>query len=54
MEILEDAMMREDATIEYLQLHVRKSNRAAQSLYDKLGYKYHHVEKKYCRSLCYL
>lgn len=51
MEILEDAMLREDVDIEYIQLHVRKSNRAAYTLYDKLGYKYHRIEKKYCGSL---
>ena len=50
-EILEDAMMREDLTLSFLQLHVRKSNRVAQSLYNKLGYSYQGVEEKYCRSL---
>lgn len=51
MEILEDAMLREDIDIEHIQLHVRKSNRAARSLYTKLGYKYFRVEEKYCRFL---
>jgi len=47
MDITRDAMMREDITLSYLQLHVRKSNRAAQALYNKLGYRYHGVEEKY-------
>ena len=51
MEILEEAMLRDDVPIECIQLHVRRSNRAALSLYNKLGYRYHTTEEKYCRSL---
>lgn len=41
---------------EYVSLHVRKTNRAAISLYrDSLGYTVHDVEKGYCkRSSCCL
>lgn len=36
----------------YVSLHVRKSNRAALSLYkDTLGFEVKGVEKKYCMSL---
>jgi ribosomal protein S18 acetylase RimI-like enzyme len=36
--------------IEYIQLHVRKSNRAAFSLYsEKLGFKIHRKEVGYCK-----
>ena len=44
-------MLRDEVDIDYIQLHVRKSNRPALSLYNKLGYSYHHTEEKYCRSL---
>ncbi|KAG9316806.1 N-acetyltransferase [Chiua virens] len=47
MNLSKDAILRAGVHVDYLQLHVRKSNRAAQSLYDKLGYKYHDTEKKY-------
>ena len=36
----------------YVSLHVRKSNRAALSLYqDTLGFEVRDIEKKYCKSL---
>lgn len=36
---------------EYVSLHVRRTNRAAISLYrDSLGYEVHDVEKGYCAS----
>ncbi|KIJ59985.1 hypothetical protein HYDPIDRAFT_117896 [Hydnomerulius pinastri MD-312] len=48
MDMSREAMMRASVQIEYIQLHVRRSNRAALSLYrDKLGYKFHRVEAKY-------
>ncbi|KAI9571196.1 acyl-CoA N-acyltransferase [Boletus coccyginus] len=47
MNLSKDAIMRDDTDIECIQLHVRKSNRAALSLYNKLGYRYHHTESKY-------
>ncbi|KAF8843841.1 acyl-CoA N-acyltransferase [Paxillus ammoniavirescens] len=48
MDMAKDAMIRGTILIEYIQLHVRKSNRAALSLYrDKLGYKHHRLEAKY-------
>ena len=35
--------------VEYVSLHVRKSNRAALSLYrDALGFTVKDIEKKYC------
>ena len=37
----------------FVSLHVRKSNRAALSLYkDTLGFEVKGVEKKYCMSFC--
>ncbi|KAF9218684.1 acyl-CoA N-acyltransferase [Gyrodon lividus] len=48
MDMSREAMSRGNVQIEYIQLHVRRSNRAALSLYrDKLGYKFHRVEEKY-------
>ncbi|KAH0828037.1 N-alpha-acetyltransferase 11, NatA catalytic subunit-like protein, partial [Lanmaoa asiatica] len=47
MNLTKDAMIREDVPIEHIQLHVRKSNRAALSLYTKLGYTYHRLDEKY-------
>ncbi|KAF9234746.1 acyl-CoA N-acyltransferase [Melanogaster broomeanus] len=44
---LAHAMTRGHLQLEYIQLHVRKSNRAAHSLYTKLGYKYYHTEVGY-------
>ena len=39
----------------HITLHVRKSNRAAISLYrDSLGFEVHSVEKSYCRFFCCL
>ncbi len=40
----------------YVSLHVRKSNRAALSLYkDTLGFEVKEIEKKYCEStFCHL
>lgn len=41
--------------IEYIQLHVRKSNRAAFSLYsEKLGFKIHRKEAGYCELLTWM
>lgn len=41
--------------IEYIQLHVRKSNRAAFSLYsEKLGFKIHRKEVGYCKLLTWV
>ncbi|KAG8214101.1 hypothetical protein J3R82DRAFT_10860 [Butyriboletus roseoflavus] len=40
-------MLREDVDIEHIQLHVRKSNKAALSLYKKLGYQIVRDDKKY-------
>ncbi|KAF9234725.1 acyl-CoA N-acyltransferase, partial [Melanogaster broomeanus] len=47
MDLARDAMTRGHLQLEYIQLHVRKSNRAAHSLYTKLGYKYYRTEVKY-------
>jgi len=47
MDLARDAMTRGHLQLEYIQLHVRKSNRAAHSLYTKLGYKYYHTEVGY-------
>jgi len=47
MNLSKDAMLRDDVPIECIQLHVRRSNRAALSLYNKLGYRYHTTEEKY-------
>lgn len=41
-------MLRDHVAIECVQLHVRRSNRPALSLYNKLGYKYLRTEVKYC------
>ncbi|KAF8134458.1 putative N-terminal acetyltransferase complex subunit ARD1 [Boletus edulis] len=47
MNLSKDAMLRDIAGIEYIQLHVRKSNRSALSLYHKLGYNHHRTVAKY-------
>ncbi|KAF8557678.1 acyl-CoA N-acyltransferase [Imleria badia] len=47
MNLSKDAMLRDEVDIEYIELHVRKSNRPALSLYNKLGYRHHHTEEKY-------
>ncbi|KAN0091327.1 Acyl-CoA N-acyltransferase [Tylopilus felleus] len=47
MNLSKDAMLRDHVAIECVQLHVRRSNRPALSLYNKLGYKYLRTEVKY-------
>ena len=44
--------MTDSYDIEYIQLHVRKSNRAAFTLYsEKLGFEIHKKEVRYCELL---
>ncbi|KAG2142203.1 acyl-CoA N-acyltransferase [Suillus cothurnatus] len=48
--LLSKKAMIDSYNIEYIQLHVRKSNRAAFSLYsEKLGFKIHRKEVGYCK-----